>query len=78
MNSEAAGLVCLLTVAVVSFLSGVHGDWRFGLVGILLGLTVGAAAWVEEYFWMLLIPLLVAIVIGIFWVWHRQMTQTHS
>ncbi|HMB30959.1 MAG TPA: hypothetical protein VKN82_03960 [Desulfohalobiaceae bacterium] len=76
INSEAAGLVTLLIVAVVSFLSGVHGDWRFGLIGILLGLTLIGAAWIEEYFWMLLIPLFIALVIGILWFWHQRKTKS--
>ncbi len=75
INSEAAGLVALSMFAVVSFLSGVHGDWRFGLIGILLGLTLVGTAWLEEYFWMLLIPLFIAIVIGVIWLWHRAKSK---
>lgn len=72
MNAADVGLVSLLLVATVTFLAGVHGDWRFGIVGILLGLTVGAAAYVEEYFWMMLIPFILAVIVGILWVWRRR------
>ncbi|MFO7987096.1 MAG: hypothetical protein R6U38_14655 [Desulfatiglandaceae bacterium] len=72
MNSADAGLTSLLVVAIVTFLAGVHGDWRFGMVGILLGLAVGGAAYVEEYFWMMLIPFILAVIVGILWVWHRK------
>ncbi|MDZ7699732.1 MAG: hypothetical protein U5R49_23320 [Deltaproteobacteria bacterium] len=72
MNSADAGLVSLLVVAVVTFLAGVHGDWRFGVVGILLGLAVAAATYVEEYFWMLLIPFVIAAIVTILWMWRRK------
>jgi hypothetical protein len=50
----------------------VHGDWRFGVVGILLGLAVAAAAYVEEYFWMMLIPFVIAAIMAILWMWRRR------
>ena len=71
MNSADAGLVSLLVVAIATFLAGVHGDWRFGVVGILLGLAVAAAAYVEEYFWMMLIPFVIAAIVAIVWIWRR-------
>ena len=72
MNSADAGLTSLLMVAIVTFLGGVHGDWRFGMVGILLGLTVGSAVYVEAYYWMMLIPFILAVVVGILWIWRRK------
>lgn len=72
MNSADAGLVSLLVVAVVTFLAGVHGDWRFGVVGILLGLATAAAAYIEEYFWMMLIPFVLAAIVILLWFWRRR------
>ena len=76
MTNEAAGLVALLTLALATFLSGVYGDWRFCLVGILLGAMVGAAAFVEEFLWLLLIPSAVVVVIGVIWSWRARRSAT--
>jgi hypothetical protein len=70
MNNEAAGLVALLTLALATFLAGVHGDWRFCLVGTLLGLIVGAAAFVQRFLWMILVPLAVILALALVW-WSR-------
>jgi len=71
LNDADAGLVALLTLAMSTFFAGVHSDWRICLVGIILGSAVGGAAMVEEFFWMLLIPLVVAVAVGIIWWRHR-------
>jgi hypothetical protein len=60
MNKEAAGLVTLLTVALGTFLAGVHFSWRFCILGGILFLTVVAAAFLETFFWVFLIPALIA------------------
>ena len=67
MNSADAGLVALLVLALATFLAGVHGDWRFYIMGILLGAAVAGAAFVEEFLWMMLLPLLAAIIIAVIW-----------
>jgi len=60
MNKEAAGLVTLLTVALGTFLAGVHFSWRFCVLGGILFLTVVAAAFLQTFFWVFLIPALIA------------------
>jgi len=60
MNKEAAGLVTLLTVALGTFLAGVHFSWRFCVLGAILFLTVLAAAFLESFFWVFLIPAVIA------------------
>jgi hypothetical protein len=60
MNKEAAGLVTLLTIALGTFLAGVHFSWRFCVLGGILFLTVVAAAFLETFFWVFLIPALIA------------------
>jgi dipeptide/tripeptide permease len=68
MTNEAAGLVALVALALTSFLAGIHGNWRFCIVGALLACAVAAAALVEEYLWVLL-PLVVLVVAGaLFWI----------
>jgi hypothetical protein len=71
LNDADAGLVALLTLAMATFFAGLHSDWRISLVGIVLGSAVAGAALVEEFFWMLLIPLVVAAAVGVTWWRHR-------
>jgi hypothetical protein len=61
IDREAAGLVTLLALALTTFLAGVHFNWRFAVLGLMLGLTMVGAAFLQEFFWMLVIP---AVVVG--------------
>ncbi len=65
-------LISLLALALTTFLAGVHFDWRFMLVGIVLGSCVAGAAFVEQVVWMIVIPIVVAIVLIVFW-WKRSL-----
>lgn len=67
LNRDDAGLVTLLALALTTFLAGVHFDWRLGVLGVLLGVTAACAALIEEFFWVLLIPALIAGAITILW-----------
>ena len=79
MANEAAGLVALLTLALTTFLSGVYGDWRFCLVGLLLGAIVAGAAFVEEFAWMIMMPLTVALVVAVLlWRHSRHLLGTSN
>ncbi len=65
-------LISLLVLALTTFLAGVHFDWRFMVVGIVLGACVAGAAFVEQVVWMIVIPIVVAIVLIVFW-WKRSL-----
>lgn len=73
LNREVAGLVALLMLGLTTFLAGVHFDWRLAVVGVLLGVTAVCAALVEEFFWFLLIPGVIAIVAAL--LLHRRRTH---
>lgn len=60
LDEEDAGLVALIALAVTTLLAGIHFDRRLAVLGGLLGLAAVCAALVERFFWMLLIPALVA------------------
>jgi hypothetical protein len=70
LNQEDAGLVALIALALTTLLAGVHFDWRLIVLGALLGLTAAAAALVDQYFWVLLIPAVV-LAVGAF-LWRRR------
>jgi hypothetical protein len=63
----ASGLNALLLLALGCFLAGVHLDWLFVPVGLLLTLTLFLVAKADQYLWLLLVaaalPLAVWIVV---------------
>ena len=72
LNREDAGLVVLLSLAITTFLAGVHFDWRLVVLGVVLGAGALFAALVEEFFWVFLI---IAIpVIAVLWWRGRRVT----
>ncbi|MAI79469.1 MAG: hypothetical protein CL917_11045 [Deltaproteobacteria bacterium] len=61
VNAPEAGLFSLLTVALATFLAGIHFHWHFTVLGILLGLSTLLVAWVEASIWIV-IPVSVVVV----------------
>lgn len=72
INNIDAGLVALLMLAFATFLAGVHFDWRYMVVGIILGLAVVGAALVQEFIWMIMIPIVAAVILVIIWWWRTR------
>lgn len=67
LDNESAGLVALLGLALTTFLAGVHFDWRFAGLGVLLGVLVLFAAVLEEYFWLATLVGAVGAVLILVW-----------
>jgi hypothetical protein len=63
LNQEDAGLISLLVLGLTTLLAGVHFDWRLGLIGLVLCVASVCAALLEEFFWVLLIPVVIGGVI---------------
>jgi hypothetical protein len=59
------GLANGLVLALGSFLYGVHGNWRFMVVGGALGLGTLGVAFTEEYLWILFGIVVLALIIFI-------------
>jgi hypothetical protein len=56
MNADATALMVLALLALGTFSAGIQTDsWRISLVGIVLGLAVPAAAWLEQSTLLLLL-----------------------
>lgn len=72
ITSNQLALLALLSLALTTFLAGVHFDWRFMVVGIILGAAVAGAALVEQVIWMIIIPIAAIIILAVFW-WKRKM-----
>jgi hypothetical protein len=70
LNREDAGLVALLSLSLTTVLAGIHFDRRLAVLGVLLAIGTACAALVEEFFWILLIPTVLAGVV-IVWRWRK-------
>ncbi len=75
LNNVDVGLVALLILAFATFAAGITASWRISVVGVFLGIAVVAIALIEEYIWVLLVPLAL-IIIGAFLFRHRKSKQT--
>jgi len=53
LHNENTGLIVFLLLALTTFLAGIHLGWRLCLMGLFLGAALVAAAFLEEYVWML-------------------------
>jgi len=70
LNREDAGLVALLSLSLTTVLAGIHFDRRLVMLGALLAIGTASAALVEEFFWILLIPTILAGIVVV--VWQRR------
>ena len=77
LSDQESGVLALLVLALASFLSGVHTDWHFCVVGLVLGAIVAAAALVQEFIWVLVLPIGVAALVAAIW-WYTARTPPAS
>ena len=62
INNADTGLTDALILALGAFLFGIHGNWRFVVIGIALGAATWVVAFVESYLWVLFSIAVIAIV----------------
>jgi hypothetical protein len=65
----AAGLNALLLLALGALLAGIHLDWLFAVVGVLLGVTLIVVAKTDQYLWLMFIAGGIAIVLMLVYMW---------
>jgi hypothetical protein len=65
-NGVAAGLNALLLLALGCYLAGVHLEWPFAVVGLLLSVTLIFVAEADEYLWLILLIGTVALIAMVF------------
>jgi hypothetical protein len=77
MTGEAAGYNALLLLAIGCLLAGIHLEWLFAIVGVLLAVTLMLAVKAEQYLWLMFIigTLSVAAMIWLVWLYHRSHTK---
>jgi hypothetical protein len=68
-TGKAAGLNALLLLALGCYLAGIHLEWIFTLVGVLLGLALIVVTKAEEYIWLIFLVggLAVAALLAVQW-----------
>src|SRR5262245_41835333 len=60
-SGTGAGLVALLLLGVGCFTAGVHFQWLFVLVGLLLGVTLVVVVSAEQYSWLIFVAGVVTV-----------------
>jgi hypothetical protein len=65
----AAGLNALLLLALGALLAGIHLDWLFAAVGLLLGVALIVVAKADQYLWLMFIAGGVAIALMLAYMW---------
>ena len=70
INNADMGLVSLVLLALATFLVGVHVDWRFCIVGVVLGCTALLVAVVEQFLWLGLVPVFIGL--GVYGYWRLR------
>lgn len=79
-TGHAAGLNAMLLLALGCFLAGVHLDWHFIVVGVLLCLALLVVAKAEQYVWLIFVVGILAVA-GLFaarWVLLRTRQPARS
>lgn len=61
-TGKAAGFNSLLLLTVGCFLAGVHMEWLFALVGILLALTLFVIDRADQYVWLIMIVGIIVLI----------------
>ena len=71
INAPESGLFALMSVALASFLAGIHFHWHLGVLGVLLtGATIGVA-WLEASVWVVT-PIALGVVLVLIFFTRRS------
>lgn len=66
-TGPAAGFNALLLLALGCFLAGVHLEWLFAIVGILLALLLFVVDNIDQYIWLIM-AIGIIVLIGLTWL----------
>jgi hypothetical protein len=79
-TGSAAGYNALLLLALGCLLAGVHLEWLFSLVGLLLVLTLIVVVKADQYLWLVVIGGAVVLAAMLGWkrLWAKFSSQTQS
>jgi len=63
MPERDVSLLALMALGLTTFLAGVHGDWRFAVVGLILGAGATVMALLEAYRLLVVIPIAILAIV---------------
>ena len=72
MGRFEAGLMVLSMLALTTFLAGIYIEVSFVFIGILLGLSAYSIAFLDQYLYVIMMPLLALGAIVIFFLVYRK------
>ncbi len=79
LNYDNVGLVTLTVLALSTVLEGIRVDWRFSMVGLLLGATAVTVAYVEASIWLLIVlAALISAAIVVYGYLRRSKARGHA
>lgn len=67
-----AGLVALSMLGLATFLAGIYIESTFLFIGLALGIFAYSLAFLDQYLYALVLPVILAAVIAIFWLVYRR------
>jgi hypothetical protein len=73
-SGSAAGMNALLLLALGCYLAGVHLEWIFALVGVLLTVALIIVSKADQYMWLIFVvgAVTIAAMIGLRWLLARM------
>jgi hypothetical protein len=77
INREAASNVALLVLALACLLAGVHFDWTFLLVGVVLAIMAVSIGYLEQYVVWIIMLLVMITAGGIYFLIRKRRTADH-
>lgn len=76
LAANQAGLVTLTLLALTIFTAGLYVDISFVVIGVMLGIFAIAAALIETYLSVFMIPVVLIVAGVIYFITHRQKRQS--
>jgi hypothetical protein len=68
VTGDPLGVVTMILLALAVFIDGVYVNWRFCVVGLVLGFGVVVVAWLDDWALGIFLVALVAIALGVLYL----------
>lgn len=73
-----ASLQVLVMLALTVFVNGIYTEHSFIIIGLLLGLLAAVIALVNQYLFVIMVPLILIGIGVVFWLIHRARKKNHE
>ena len=72
MGRFEAGLVALTMLALTTFIAGIYTEKTFLLIGLLLGFISYGIAFLDQYLYAIMIPMIIIAAAIVFWIVYQH------